>query len=155
MEAADIDLPWASIAGFADLLGLMALVIWLAYRHQHRRPPVTIANERAGSADPLSWPVPLWASVRGPDLHLAVSAHGSARGLLRRCRRLGASAPYEVATEHGQPEHRRVGDPPLDAAFAELGDRPHSRKKLPRTVDARVIVPSTIEICRSGDGTTL
>jgi len=34
----DIDLPWASIAGFADVLGLMALVIWLAYRHQHRRP---------------------------------------------------------------------------------------------------------------------
>lgn len=27
------DLPWASVAGFADVLGLMALVIWLAYRH--------------------------------------------------------------------------------------------------------------------------
>jgi hypothetical protein len=27
-------LPWASIAGFADVLGLMALVIWLAYRHR-------------------------------------------------------------------------------------------------------------------------
>jgi CAAX protease family protein len=38
LEAGDIDLPWASILGFADVLGLMALVIWLAYRHQHRRP---------------------------------------------------------------------------------------------------------------------
>jgi len=38
MEAGDIQLPWASILGFADVLGLMALVIWLAYRHQHRRP---------------------------------------------------------------------------------------------------------------------
>jgi hypothetical protein len=33
LQAGDIQLPWASIAGFADVLGLMALVIWLAYRH--------------------------------------------------------------------------------------------------------------------------
>jgi membrane protease YdiL (CAAX protease family) len=33
LEAGDIELPWASIAGFADVLGLMALVIWLAHRH--------------------------------------------------------------------------------------------------------------------------
>jgi hypothetical protein len=37
LEAGDIDLPWASIIGFVDVLGLMALVIWLAYRHQRRR----------------------------------------------------------------------------------------------------------------------
>jgi membrane protease YdiL (CAAX protease family) len=36
LEAGDIQLPWASIAGFGDVLGLMALVIWLAYRHQRR-----------------------------------------------------------------------------------------------------------------------
>jgi uncharacterized protein len=32
MEGGDFQLPWASIAGFADVLGLMALVIWLAHR---------------------------------------------------------------------------------------------------------------------------
>jgi membrane protease YdiL (CAAX protease family) len=32
LQAGDIQLPWASIAGFADVLGLMALVIWLAHR---------------------------------------------------------------------------------------------------------------------------
>jgi len=37
MEAGDFQLPWASIAGFADVLGLMALVIWLAYKRQRRR----------------------------------------------------------------------------------------------------------------------
>jgi uncharacterized protein len=38
MQAGDVQLPWLSIAGFADVLGLMALVIWLAYKHEHRRP---------------------------------------------------------------------------------------------------------------------
>jgi hypothetical protein len=36
MDAREIELPWASILGFADVLGLMALVIWLAYKHQRR-----------------------------------------------------------------------------------------------------------------------
>jgi hypothetical protein len=35
-EAGDIQLPWASVLGFADVLGLMGLVIWLAYRHRRR-----------------------------------------------------------------------------------------------------------------------
>jgi uncharacterized protein len=38
MDAGEIELPWASVLGFADVLGLMALVIWLAYKHQRRRP---------------------------------------------------------------------------------------------------------------------
>ena len=38
MDAGDIELPWASLLGFADVLGLMALVIWLASKHQRRRP---------------------------------------------------------------------------------------------------------------------
>src|SRR5215211_3059645 len=37
LEGGDFQLPWASIAGFADVLGLMALVIWLAYKRQRRR----------------------------------------------------------------------------------------------------------------------
>jgi len=36
LRGGDIELPWASIAGFADVLGLMVLVGWLALRHQRR-----------------------------------------------------------------------------------------------------------------------
>ncbi|RYU09442.1 CPBP family intramembrane glutamic endopeptidase [Nocardioides iriomotensis] len=36
LQGGDIELPWASIAGFADVLGLMVLVGWLALRHQRR-----------------------------------------------------------------------------------------------------------------------
>jgi uncharacterized protein len=38
MDAGEIELPWPSILGVADVLGLMALAIWLAYKHQRRRP---------------------------------------------------------------------------------------------------------------------
>jgi uncharacterized protein len=40
LEGSDFDLPWASIAGFADVLGLMALVIWLAHKRQRHHAPV-------------------------------------------------------------------------------------------------------------------
>lgn len=40
LEAGDIALPWASIAGFADVLALMAVAVWLATRHQRRTRPV-------------------------------------------------------------------------------------------------------------------
>ena len=36
LQGGDIELPWASIAGFADVLGLMVLVGWLALRRQRR-----------------------------------------------------------------------------------------------------------------------
>jgi membrane protease YdiL (CAAX protease family) len=36
VEAGDIELPWASIAGFADVLALMLLAGWLAVRHQRK-----------------------------------------------------------------------------------------------------------------------
>lgn len=36
LESGDIALPWASILGFMDVLGVMAAVIWLAARHQRR-----------------------------------------------------------------------------------------------------------------------
>lgn len=39
VDAGDIELPWASIAGFADVLGLMALGLWLAVRRQGRYAP--------------------------------------------------------------------------------------------------------------------
>jgi uncharacterized protein len=51
VEAGDIELPWASIAGFVDVVGLMVLVVWLAHRHERRRrlarPP-----QRASIAGP-------------------------------------------------------------------------------------------------------
>lgn len=37
LEAGDIDLPWASIAGFADVLALMVAAWWLSRRHYRRR----------------------------------------------------------------------------------------------------------------------
>jgi membrane protease YdiL (CAAX protease family) len=42
LEASDIELPWASIAGFADVAIVMAVVLLLARRHERRRerPPV-------------------------------------------------------------------------------------------------------------------
>jgi len=36
VQAGDIELPWASIAGFADILVVMAAVIWIAIRHERR-----------------------------------------------------------------------------------------------------------------------
>jgi uncharacterized protein len=36
MQGGDITMPWASILGFADVLALMATVVWLAARHQRR-----------------------------------------------------------------------------------------------------------------------
>jgi membrane protease YdiL (CAAX protease family) len=39
LDAGDMqgDLPWASIAGFGDVLGLMALILWLAHRYERKR----------------------------------------------------------------------------------------------------------------------
>jgi hypothetical protein len=36
LESGDIELPWASIFGFMDVLALMAAVVWLALRRQRR-----------------------------------------------------------------------------------------------------------------------
>jgi hypothetical protein len=38
-------LPWASLAGFADVIGVFALVIWLAHRHERKGAltPATVA----------------------------------------------------------------------------------------------------------------
>jgi uncharacterized protein len=48
----DIQLPWMSILGFVDVLGLMAAVVWLAVRHQ-RRDAVTPDGARStGSGSP-------------------------------------------------------------------------------------------------------
>jgi membrane protein implicated in regulation of membrane protease activity len=38
LEAGDIELPWAWIAGFVDVAVVMAVLVWLAHRHQRRRP---------------------------------------------------------------------------------------------------------------------
>jgi membrane protease YdiL (CAAX protease family) len=40
LQAGDIVLPWASIAGFADVLGVMAAALWLGSRHYRRTTAV-------------------------------------------------------------------------------------------------------------------
>jgi len=58
LEAGDIELPWASIMGFLDVLGLMALAFWWARRHGQDRPsssaarrsPVSAASRTTGSS---------------------------------------------------------------------------------------------------------
>ena len=37
LQASDIELPWASIAGFADVGVVMAIAVWLAHRHIRKR----------------------------------------------------------------------------------------------------------------------
>ena len=41
VDTGDIDLPWASIAGFADVFALMAVALWLAHRHVRKHRPAT------------------------------------------------------------------------------------------------------------------
>lgn len=41
MEGGDIELPWASIAGFADVLAVMLVVLWLARRRIRRQAELT------------------------------------------------------------------------------------------------------------------
>jgi membrane protease YdiL (CAAX protease family) len=37
VTSGDIDLPWASIAGFVDVLAAMAMIVWLAARYERRQ----------------------------------------------------------------------------------------------------------------------
>ena len=50
LEAGEIDLPWASVAGFADVAAVMAVAGWLAMRHQRRadRPPRRVLQPDPG-----------------------------------------------------------------------------------------------------------
>ena len=36
VDSGDIDLPWASIAGFVDVLAVMAVAVWLGARHARK-----------------------------------------------------------------------------------------------------------------------
>ena len=47
LEAGDIVLPWASMAGFGQVLAAMGVVLWLAHRYRKRRPEVRV--DRAGN----------------------------------------------------------------------------------------------------------
>jgi membrane protease YdiL (CAAX protease family) len=48
VDAGDIELPWASILGFADVAALMVTVIVVAHRHERRRMRAAPAGERPG-----------------------------------------------------------------------------------------------------------
>lgn len=64
LEAGDIELPWASIAGFADVLGLMVLSWWLMVRYRRR-------HEQNGlqPAEPVTPPQGSGPAVQGPASH--------------------------------------------------------------------------------------
>lgn len=51
LEAGDIrgELPWASMAGFGDVLGLMVLILWVA----HRREPKRRGHLETGVSEPI------------------------------------------------------------------------------------------------------
>ena len=46
-RSGDIELPWASIAGFVDVAVVMAVLVWLAHRHQRRRHDEPTGGPRA------------------------------------------------------------------------------------------------------------
>jgi membrane protease YdiL (CAAX protease family) len=47
LNSGDIELPWAAILGFADVLGLMAASVWLAHRYlRHKTQPGQPARRR-------------------------------------------------------------------------------------------------------------
>ena len=49
LQAGDIQLPWASIAGFGDVLGVMLVVLWLAHRRMRRQTEPEPAGVRAAA----------------------------------------------------------------------------------------------------------
>jgi hypothetical protein len=55
VDAGDIDLPWASLAGFADVAAVMAASLWLARRHIRRtqRDRATVSSDVMSSAREL------------------------------------------------------------------------------------------------------
>jgi len=59
-EGGDIELPWASIAGFADVLALMLVLLWLARRKIRRQAQVPPGLSAGGAPDHLiavAWPL--------------------------------------------------------------------------------------------------
>jgi uncharacterized protein len=50
LEAGDIELPWASIAGFANVAAIMAVAVWFAHRHERRRARTSDEAQRAVAA---------------------------------------------------------------------------------------------------------
>ena len=55
VDAGDIELPWASLAGFADIAAVMAASLWLARRHIRRtqRDRATVGSDVMSSAREL------------------------------------------------------------------------------------------------------
>lgn len=68
LEAGDIVLPWASMAGFGQVLAAMAVVLWLGHRYWKRHP-----QTRAGE-EPDDW------SAQPEDDHGRIPV-GTGRGL--------------------------------------------------------------------------
>lgn len=87
LEAGDIELPWASIAGFADVFGLMVLAWWLTLRHQRRRAPRGDLGRPAGSRSARPSRPPLDATAaRRTRGRASVRRAASGRGACGRWR---------------------------------------------------------------------
>lgn len=48
LEGGDIELPWAAIAGFCDVLAVMAVALWVAHRRERRHAGVESAGASLG-----------------------------------------------------------------------------------------------------------
>jgi uncharacterized protein len=44
LRAGEIDLPWASIAGFVDVMAIMFAAVWFAHRRMRRDGPETASE---------------------------------------------------------------------------------------------------------------
>lgn len=47
VKSGEIELPWASIAGFADVFAVMLIVLWLAHRHERGRDASRPTTDRS------------------------------------------------------------------------------------------------------------
>jgi membrane protease YdiL (CAAX protease family) len=122
LEAGDIrgELPWASMAGFGDVLALMVLILWLAHRRERKRRgqrEATTAQTQPKPTGGSELPIAPEASKASIDLYwLPLGAGGwfvrlngriyeAIEGLLERRRPLDL---YHSALEVRVPEGRFV-----------------------------------------------
>jgi hypothetical protein len=52
LQSGEIDLPWASIAGFVDVMAIMFAAVWFAHRRERRRDGRATAGETAAAHRP-------------------------------------------------------------------------------------------------------
>jgi hypothetical protein len=48
LQSGEIDLPWASIAGFVDVMAIMFAAVWFAHRRERRDGPAAAGETTEG-----------------------------------------------------------------------------------------------------------